>query len=342
MAQSAPSCKQSDYEVFGRDLTIERRLEMLGVKFRYRQNIDLEDLAIRESLDSNARFKTIDDDHCSQMAVSMSDGELFPAIVIDPSGRIWAGNNRVRAAELAGVEQVDAYEILNGTEDQYEHFIREDNLGHGLGYSEEEKIQHCIWLNRRDPKNNTMKDLSRKWMGSQGHDSAYNRLVTADQADKVEQQLFKMKIIGADDLPRVILQAMHVWCPGNRSGSPNVKVLRRVARTIINSKMNGTDAVNLIKMVKEKETEKDKLAAVSEFEEGLKLAPDKHKRELQNSTKLVRQLKSLLKFLEEGGNNGRALDSFRKLGIKSEDDKKKVKIMISDVSRAINKIKGSK
>lgn len=127
---------------------IEEWLQSHGVSFTG-QRIKIADINIRRSLQNQARFQPLDEGLVATYSEAMSAGTRFPPIVVldDASGYlVLDGNHRVAAAQVAGIDEIDAY-VTSGLSERLVSVLTFDaNTKHGLPTSPEERKQHAVYL----------------------------------------------------------------------------------------------------------------------------------------------------------------------------------------------------
>jgi ParB-like chromosome segregation protein Spo0J len=89
---------------------------MLGINYRVVEHIPLEDIDREEGMRRQVRLiNKVDDDVVLKYAEAMQrDGSAFPYTILQEEKKRkwpWSGNHRLAAADLAGIQQVDAYMV---------------------------------------------------------------------------------------------------------------------------------------------------------------------------------------------------------------------------------------
>jgi hypothetical protein len=91
----------------------------------------------------------IDEDQVILYAQSMSDGAVFPPIVVFKRGALYIvldGNHRVAAAEMADVASLRAYVVKDPTPAQITAFTFAANTRHGLPTSLQDRVRQAIHM----------------------------------------------------------------------------------------------------------------------------------------------------------------------------------------------------
>lgn len=192
---------------WSRNSQVETLLQQVGLEFVYQTTIPISRIDFAASRRNNPRFnEALDPDIVEQYRTKLASGVDFPAPVLiksDPNGPgnqpllILAGNHRLDGAIRNGLSDVDAYVVTKWSQKGIDLFIRADNLTHGKGYTEEQKIEHVVFLHFRygrpqpgqmlDPKF-TVENLVREFAGEQ-NTSFYKKVNTAIKAREVAQVL---------------------------------------------------------------------------------------------------------------------------------------------------------
>ena len=135
---------------FKPDGQIEDWLKNHGAVFEGAR-IPVASVDIRRSLQNQARFQPLEESLVATYSEAMSEGTRFPPIVVLDDGKaggylVLDGNHRVAAAQVAGVDTLDAY-ILTGANERLTAVLTFDaNTRHGLPTSPEERKQHAVYL----------------------------------------------------------------------------------------------------------------------------------------------------------------------------------------------------
>jgi hypothetical protein len=130
------------------DTALEGWIDTHGASFAL-QRLRFDDIDQKASLSNQARFKALDETVVLNYAAAMERGDQFPPIVVFVSaGRfvVIDGNHRVAAADLIGTKAMDAYVLTNLSHQQIQTMTFEANARHGLPTSNEERIQHGLFL----------------------------------------------------------------------------------------------------------------------------------------------------------------------------------------------------
>lgn len=317
--------------VWDRDLVLESRLKAIGAKFQYRQNVNIKSILVAQSKKNNARFNDpIDEDLCLKYASHMEEGYTFPAIVMSPKGFVWDGNNRLHAAQIAGIEEVSAYVIINADKDMQDMFCRTANARHGKGNSEDEALQHIVHLHfnqKVDGKPTPVSQLYKIYFPPTQR--YYDKACNAVRVRKVELELFKLNV-DATELGQSILAKLYTYHP--ESGVKNTKLLKAAANLIIKHRLTIDAVDDMVRLVKTKKSEKDQIAAMQEFAKDQGVAPKPRKSNTRDGVRLERYFDSIIKLI---GNK----QSLQKLGVNAPADIQRIKSKITQVSKQVNTLK---
>jgi hypothetical protein len=135
---------------------IEAELDSKGVRWRFLEEVKIDEIDLEKSLRNQARIKQkVDEEVVARYVEGMNRGDVFPPILFARGGRTASskfvnidGNHRVIAAKKAGNEvyPFGAYEIYDAQPEVIVMMTFEANTKHGLPTSEEERVHQAIWL----------------------------------------------------------------------------------------------------------------------------------------------------------------------------------------------------
>jgi len=291
-----------------RDLPAEELLSSLGITYQYKSHVSIDELRINDSKSNNARFgDPIDETHALTMAIAMTEGKSFPAIVCTPSYLILAGNNRVESCTIAGVKYVDMYVVdPNTTKDQQDEFCRRDNIRHGKLNTEEERIEHCVELHAKYPQRYTLKRLCDEFCG--GSEKLYGKLTIAHEARVVFQLLTEERFDVANArLTRTSLAKLHQL-------KDNRRELRNAARVASKCRLTDTQVSELVAGTKAEPTEAKAVEFIGRYEK----AHTKRAKTSKVATRLRHALTQVHNVLD---NKGKPFVSLQAMGVDAEEAK---------------------
>lgn len=309
-----------------KDPAVEQLMESIGMKFEYRTSIPLSKLKIKESVEYNARLgDSLDLDRCEKYAYAMQRGVTFPAPVLDWENRVLAGNQRINAVGSIGRKTIDAYVLINATPQQLDDFVRRDNTRHGKGLSEEEMVVTCVELHRKHKT--SIKELNDLYFA--GNSKTYTKILLANQAKEVEERLINCGV-ASSQMSTSTLTSMHPIID-------NINVLRDTGSLVDNYGLTSTQVDELVKAIREKRTETERLDVVAEHRKTLAQKTKRGSSSVSPTKVLMKEVAHFEKFLL-GGYNGKQfppLDSF--VGDKATRDE--VRTRLTEISNAIKRLK---
>lgn len=149
----------------------EQYLKQGLFKYEYFKRAAIAEIDMDKSEKNPARMqKKLDQDRAVGYGLAMDGGTEFPAIVLmnheAPHGKfkfeVATGIHRINGALLAHRAHFDAYVVTEADQYRREVLVRQLNTLEGRGVSEEEKIQHVLWLNEHYPSK-PLALLSKEW-----------------------------------------------------------------------------------------------------------------------------------------------------------------------------------
>lgn len=189
---------------WSKNAQVEALLRECGLEFIYQTTIPISRIDFAASKLNNPRFnEALDPAIVEQYRTKLASGADFPATVLlkpDRTGPanqpllILAGNHRLAGAVRNGDTTADAYLVTKWTQRGIDLFVRTDNLVHGKGYTEEQKIEHVVFLHFKYGKGTdaeakfSVETLVREFAGEQNTDF-YKKVNTAIKAKEVSQVL---------------------------------------------------------------------------------------------------------------------------------------------------------
>jgi hypothetical protein len=307
--------------MWDKDSSAEQLLDQLKIMWEFKKNIPISSLQIQASLKNNARFgKAIDDAQCLLYVHKMRQGVRFPALVITNNNMILGGNNRVHAAIQAGRTVIDAYVVINPTDQQKDQFIRLDNNRHGKNLCEDQKIVTCVELFRK--YHIPMKQLNDQFFG--GSTETYQQIVRYNAAEDVKEKL-QSKGVDTKGLSTGTLAALYTV-------NDNINILKEAGSVAAEYHLNTAQVEDLTKDIRSELTERDRLNLIKEFKKHLHDASQGKKNKPE--TNFRREL-SRFKRIIVTGNDGGAFPCIDKM----TDDNEARKELKSDVNEIINALK---
>lgn len=306
-----------------RDERVEQLLKELGITFEYRIGIPVNSIKIKESKAINARCgDSSDEQRVAEYAYSMKRGAPFPAPVLTKDLLIAAGVHRITAAQECDFTKIDAY-IINATTQQLDEFTRRDNIGHGKGLDEQQKLVTCVEQHLKYGK--SVKELNDTYFA--GNEKTYNAICVAVRAKRVEEKLLS-KGVPTNGLNNSILASMHVI-------ADNQNVLKSVGSLASEYKLTTAQVDDLVKTVQAKPDERERLKVVSEHRAALLEKTTKGKG-VSVEVLFKRELDKFYKFLE-AGNDGAVFPIVDSMF--SDNDARTIKAKINDVINGLKRLK---
>jgi hypothetical protein len=119
-----------------------------AIKYEIR-TVQFSDIDLEASARNQARFLAIHPETVELYAAAMSDGAVFPPIVVTgnkPPYTVADGNHRLRAALVSGFDSASMIVITGATAAQKELFTYEANAKHGLPTSLAERVAQGVYL----------------------------------------------------------------------------------------------------------------------------------------------------------------------------------------------------
>jgi len=317
-----------------KDLEAEQILNKLNIKFKYVPNIKISGLKVEESKKNNARFyEPIKITRSADMAQKMREGTTFPAIVITEAAEIMGGNHRIDAAIKAGLQVVDAYVALNPTPQQIDEFIRVDNTRHGENNTDEEKTQHAVslyfkWKSVPGAIQRSMTDLAAIFFP--GRPEYYDVIRLHCSAYSIQERL---SCLGVEVKDKKIMCTSTLASLSPISDLDNV--LKSVGHLITQFKLTGSEVSELVKNVKNKGTEKERLCVIDEWRKKLQNVKTgkKNKPETNLFNTLTRIKNSLL-----NGNDGNAFPTIDAI-TNDQKTRKKLKAGTNEIINMLRELK---
>lgn len=283
-----------------RDNKAEELLNKLGVRWEFRE-VAISSLKIDESRQNNARLgQTLNDDTVESYAVSLANGDQFPAIICTPSGFILDGNHRISSAVLNDCLKVMAYVVMNADRAMMDTIVRTCNTTHGLPLTKEHKVIHAAFLHLSTGK--TISDAA-KVMGLR-----YNEVKDAVEVQQMRKQLEILGIQSSLLHKSIVLKLKPLI--------EHPKVLEQTASLIATEKLTVSEADTLIASMTEHRGENPRLQVLTEWRTRIVGRRDKGV-QYPNRTKLFRQLTSF-SALADG------IESLEAIGIRTTEDRREV------------------
>lgn len=140
-------------------------------KWEYRKSILFADIDRKASRENPSRLLSrVDEDRVQTYGLAMEEGVEFPAIVVLAMDTavsahkylIATGVHRVEAADLAGLQQFDAYVVAEPDQYRAELLIRRLNTIEGHGVSIRDRVLQILHLYEAYPDQN-LKGLAKEW-----------------------------------------------------------------------------------------------------------------------------------------------------------------------------------
>jgi hypothetical protein len=192
---------------FVRDEKIENRLNQLGHKYEYLENVPYDQFEVKLSLEKNSRLHgQLNKDHLLDIMISDEEGEVFPPLISFrmPNGKFFvlAGNHRIGSIGENGQGAVATYVLLTDDTASLELLAETDNIFNGIAPSQKERAQQAINYCRRYPAANR-EDVAKRYH--------ITRWVIDSKilAEKVRDVLLDGNVLGAKDLPQTVLSKLH-------------------------------------------------------------------------------------------------------------------------------------
>lgn len=306
-----------------RDERVEQLLKELGIAFEYRNGIPINSIKTKESKAINARCgDAADEQRIQEYAYSMRHGARFPAPVLTKDFLIAAGVHRITAAEANNIAKIDAYVITASTQ-QLDEFTRRDNISHGKGLDEQQKLVTCVEQHLKHGK--SVKELNDIFFA--GNEKTYHSICVAVRAKRVEEKLLS-KGVPVTGLTNSTLAIFHPI-------AENINVLRAVGSLANEYKFTTTQSEELVKAVQEKSNESDRIKVVQDHRAILLVKTTKG--ELDPQVLFKRELSKFAKFIASG-NDGAVFPPVDSL-FDNDKDRKIAKAMINDIVNALKRLK---
>ena len=281
----------------------------------------------------------------------MERGAIIEAVVLAKSSLInkgfrrdtffvLAGNNRIHAAQLIDETQVGAYVVKDASKDAIDKFIRTDNMKHGIGYTEDEKIAQIIDLHVNHKA--SIRNMCKEFFGKR-HETIYQKIRARLRGQEVRRELirqgFEPSKLG--DKTHSVLEELHKISPtskSNRLGNKNL--LAKAFRNTIECGLNVDEVRDMVKEVREHKTEKEQMKVLEQIDK----QRSKRRRQTKTMAEFVafqRKLTDLHKLLLIG-KNGKPFRTFKDFG--SEDEKKIEELLdkMNEITLAFKSLKGGR
>lgn len=237
------------------DTLAEQVLNKWEVKFRVAV-VRIDEIDLAASADNHARIrgKAVDSEVIQDYGLALERGDTFPRVVLlkASAGKkkyvIMGGNHRVRAADLNGDEEIEAYVFESTDKVQADLIPRQLNVGLGITCSKEEAVEHAIYA--INSYGYTTKRAAEEW--GLREDYLKRKISTSKMAEKLAKYG-----VNARRLPEATLAKLNAI-------SDNVNVLAAAGRAILSQGMSGEEAAVFVNEVKAAETEADRMAVVSQ------------------------------------------------------------------------------
>lgn len=125
----------------------EALLDKIGVTWRYDPDVPLHTIDVFAGLANQVRHEPLDQATVERYADAMSNGDVFPAVILvdDDQRAPLGGNHRVAARRHNDDATIAAY-LVTGTPKQLRRIRYADNSTHGLPLTKAERVEHGIAL----------------------------------------------------------------------------------------------------------------------------------------------------------------------------------------------------
>ena len=241
-----------------KDQKVEANLRRLGIDFDC-EKIEIASVDLEEGLRRQARLiGKLNDDYVLQLGIAMqSESAAFPMTILQrpPRGKLWpwSGNHRLAAFTLTFPNEtvIEAYTVKLADPVMLDVLPRIVNAWEsGLGFSREERILNAKWLieHHSMPTQEAADLLGIKpeW------------IITTRRAEEVRSKVLSLgpKV---QTLPKSLLISLSPL-------SDNSNVLKAIVRLLLDEKMKGRDAEQLIRDVRSRNTENQQISEIARWE----------------------------------------------------------------------------
>ncbi len=238
-----------------KDPRVEQWLDKAGVQWHYEANVPLSEVDEDASLKNQARFKAINSDHVTELAIQVLDGYELPALVAYRSKQkkliIVSGNHRFKAYQEAVLKKADFYVVDIAHPWVIERITMSANMIESiLPLTMEERIEHAMYMVNK--LNMTAESAGREMC------LAKSTLGTAMHAEEVKSRLVKMGVEEVSTLPTGTKAAL--WRIKQDSA------LLAAAKLAVEAKLSTAETVELSnRLQKSANTEKAQQGVIKEF-----------------------------------------------------------------------------
>lgn len=300
-----------------KDPRVEQQLKKLRIKYEIAE-IPIDQIDVKRSLQTQGRHDTrLDEDLVVKYAMAIEAGDSLPAIVLLRSKSakhlVLSGNHRVAGAQLAGAT-VSAYVIELADEFLRDYLPVLFNVIEGRSQPLTEVTAYGV----RAVTKYGIKPVA----AAQMLNIKPRVLGEAIRAQAVYDRLTHLGVRVHEGTHQNALLALHRLVD-------NDNVLAAVARLCVSKKRAGTDTIQVVKEVRSKRTESERLAHVKQVEQQEASVPPLVRTHRNVRTAFLMALGSLETATKGAG-------SLRKLQITNDDERKQV---LSRLTRLINRFR---